>query len=90
MTKKKLVYHFLKEMCIYLSKNKLFLKKGEIIMKCDLCGVDVSDENIKHVHIKGQVKNICEGCVTSVKGLIASVTGLIASTKGFKNSPYKL
>jgi ribosome-binding protein aMBF1 (putative translation factor) len=39
-------------------------------MKCDLCGADVSDEKIKHVHIKGHVKNICEGCVTSVKGLI--------------------
>ena len=38
-------------------------------MKCDLCGMDVPDENIKHVHIKGNAKNVCEGCVTSVKGL---------------------
>lgn len=39
-------------------------------MKCDLCGAEIPDENIKHVHIKGKVKNICEGCVTSVKGLV--------------------
>lgn len=39
-------------------------------MKCDLCGEDVSDEIIKHIHIRGNVKNICKGCVTAVKGLI--------------------
>ncbi len=39
-------------------------------MKCDLCGADVPEGKIKHIHIKGNVKNICKGCVTSVKGLI--------------------
>jgi hypothetical protein len=39
-------------------------------MKCDLCGAEVTDEEIKHVHIKGKAKNICQGCVTSVKGLV--------------------
>jgi hypothetical protein len=39
-------------------------------MKCDLCGADVPNEIIKHIHIRGNVKNICEGCVTAVKGLI--------------------
>ena len=38
-------------------------------MKCDLCEAEVTDENIKHVHIKGKVKNVCEGCVAAVKGL---------------------
>ena len=37
-------------------------------MKCDLCGMDVPDEKVKHIHIKEKVKNICEGCVTAVKG----------------------
>jgi len=37
-------------------------------MKCDLCGKDVPDEKIKHIHIKNNVKNICDGCVTAVKG----------------------
>ncbi len=37
-------------------------------MKCDLCGMEVPDEKIKHIHIKGNVKNVCEGCVAAVKG----------------------
>jgi len=38
-------------------------------MKCDLCGEEVEDNEINHVHVKGKVKNVCQGCVTSVKGL---------------------
>ena len=58
-------------MFIYLNKNnKYFSLKGDIVMKCNLCGADVPNEKIKHVHIKGNVKNICEGCVAAVKGLI--------------------
>jgi hypothetical protein len=37
-------------------------------MKCELCGIEISDTNIKHIHIKGKVKNICEGCVAAIKG----------------------
>jgi len=37
-------------------------------MKCDLCEIDVPDEKIKHIHAKDKVKNICEGCITAVKG----------------------
>ena len=37
-------------------------------MKCDLCGMDVADNKIKHIHLKGKVKNVCEGCITAVKG----------------------
>jgi hypothetical protein len=56
-------------MFIYLKINNKNTKRGENFMKCDLCGADVPDDDIKHVHIKGKVKNVCEGCVTSVKGL---------------------
>jgi hypothetical protein len=45
------------------------LKGSDNIKKCDICGADVSDETIKHVHIKGTVKNICNGCITAIKGL---------------------
>lgn len=57
-------------MFIYLRKNEKYCFRGESIMKCDLCGADIPDKSIKHVHVKGKVKNICEGCVTSVKGII--------------------
>ena len=39
-------------------------------MKCCVCEAEIPDENIKHVHIKGKVKNICEGCITSIKGFV--------------------
>ena len=39
-------------------------------VRCELCGVELPDEKIKHVHIKGNLKKICKGCVTAVKGLI--------------------
>ena len=38
-------------------------------MKCEICGMEVSDDKMKHLHIQGKVKNICQGCVTAVKGL---------------------
>ncbi len=36
---------------------------------CDVCGAEVSDDNIRHVHIKGTQRNICKGCVAAIKGL---------------------
>lgn len=39
-------------------------------MKCDLCGMNLQEEKIKHVHIKGKVKNICEEWPTSIIGLV--------------------
>jgi ribosome-binding protein aMBF1 (putative translation factor) len=39
-----------------------------IPMRCELCGEEIPDEKVKHVHIKGKVKNICDGCVTAIKG----------------------
>jgi hypothetical protein len=37
-------------------------------MKCDVCGKDMPKDKIKHVHVKGKVKNICDGCITAIKG----------------------
>ena len=37
-------------------------------MKCDLCGMNVPDEKIKHINIKGNLKSVCEGCVIAIKG----------------------
>jgi hypothetical protein len=31
--------------------------------------MDITNDKIKHIHIKGDVKNICEGCVAAIKGL---------------------
>lgn len=36
--------------------------------KCDVCNCDVKDDEIHHVEIKGNVKNICKGCVAAIKG----------------------
>ena len=35
---------------------------------CEICGCDVPDKDIKHITIKGNVKKICKGCVTAIKG----------------------
>ena len=37
-------------------------------MKCDLCGMNVPDEKIKHINIKGNLKSVCEGYVIAIKG----------------------
>ena len=39
------------------------------MMKCDLCGREFPDEKLSTLQINGDVKNICEGCATAVKGL---------------------
>jgi hypothetical protein len=38
-------------------------------MKCAVCECDFPEGKIKHVEIKGNVKNICEGCIAAIKGL---------------------
>jgi hypothetical protein len=38
-------------------------------MKCDVCGEDVPDDELKHVHINKKTKRVCEGCITAIKGL---------------------
>ena len=37
-------------------------------MKCEICESDVSEENIKHISIKGKIKKVCDGCITAIKG----------------------
>ena len=35
-----------------------------------MCGSEFNEKDIKHVTIKGKVRDICKGCVTAVKGLM--------------------
>jgi hypothetical protein len=35
-----------------------------------LCELEIEEEDVKHVEIKGKVKDICNECVDSIKGLI--------------------
>jgi hypothetical protein len=37
--------------------------------KCEVCGMEVPKEKIKHVHIKGKEKSVCSGCIAAIKGL---------------------
>jgi len=37
---------------------------------CMLCELEFEEEDIKHLEIKGKVKDICNECVDSIKGLI--------------------
>jgi len=45
-------------------------KKGDEISmgKCDVCSCEFEEEKIKHVHIKGKQKKICEECIAAIKG----------------------
>jgi hypothetical protein len=37
---------------------------------CCICDSEFEKEDIKHIEIEGNVKNICKECITSVKGLL--------------------
>ena len=37
--------------------------------KCEVCGMEFTDEKMKHVHIKGKKKSVCSGCIAAIKGL---------------------
>jgi len=37
-------------------------------MKCDECGMECPEDKITHVHVEGNVKNVCDECATAVKG----------------------
>lgn len=37
---------------------------------CYVCESKVDEEAVKHVEIKGNVKDICNECVDSIKGLL--------------------
>ena len=36
--------------------------------KCDVCGMEVADDKIKHIHVKGKTKGVCLGCIAAIKG----------------------
>ena len=37
-------------------------------MECEICESDVSDDEIKHIKIKGKIKKVCDGCIAAIKG----------------------
>ena len=37
---------------------------------CCVCELKFKEEDVKHIEIKGKVKDICKECVDSIKGLI--------------------
>ena len=37
---------------------------------CYVCESKFDEEDIKHIQIKGNIKDICRECVDSIKGLI--------------------
>ena len=36
--------------------------------KCAICCCETHEDNIEHIEIKGDVKDICKGCVAAIKG----------------------
>jgi len=37
---------------------------------CCVCELKFKEEEVKHIEIKGNVKDICKECVDSIKGLM--------------------
>ena len=37
---------------------------------CCMCESKFKEEDVKHIRIKGNVKDICKGCLDSIKGLV--------------------
>ena len=37
---------------------------------CCLCELKFEKEKVKHIEVKGMIKDICKECVDSIKGLI--------------------
>ena len=42
----------------------------EEIYICCICGEEHEDEDVHHLEVKGETKDICKGCATSIKGLV--------------------
>jgi hypothetical protein len=36
--------------------------------KCVVCSCELEEETMKHIHIKGKQKKICQECVAAIKG----------------------
>ncbi len=56
-------------MVVQDKKLKEVRKEMEEIYICCVCGEEHKDENIHHIDVKGETKDICKGCATSIKGL---------------------
>ena len=52
------------------NNNSMFGDKLVEISKCCMCERNFDKEDLKHIEIKGKVKDICNECITSIKGLI--------------------
>jgi hypothetical protein len=37
---------------------------------CYVCESTFDEEDVKHIEIKGNVKDICKECIDSIKGLV--------------------
>jgi len=38
------------------------------MVKCVVCNCEIEEEKIKHIHIKGKPKKICQECIAAIKG----------------------
>ena len=38
-------------------------------MKCEHCGKEAKDDEIKHIESKDKIKQVCKECATTVMGL---------------------
>jgi len=38
------------------------------MVKCVVCNCEFKEEKIKHIHIKGKPKKICQECIAAIKG----------------------
>ena len=45
-------------------------EKMEETCVCCICESKIKKESIKHIKIKGNVKDICKECTDSIKGLV--------------------
>ena len=50
-----------------------FIRIGEKMAEsctCCVCDLRFKGDEVKHIEIKGNVKDICKECVDSIKGLV--------------------
>lgn len=40
------------------------------MVKCEMCGKEVAEEEIVEIEVKGVIKSVCEDCATGMKGLL--------------------
>ena len=50
-----------------------FIRIGEKMAEsctCCVCDLKFKEDKVKHIKIRGNVKDICKECVDSIKGLV--------------------